>query len=262
MPSHVPHEIIDGVELKRCTECKEYKPLTEYIKSRANKDGLNIYCNDCRKAKKQAEYEKHRDKYLERFSKYYYENLEEAKEQGKKYREQNKDSINARAKIYREANKERIAKWFKGYRERNREYLKAYDAARQSDPERKTKHNAACRKYYATEKGNLNAQLSRERYRNRQSGVSNTLTRSQWNTCKQIFNYTCAYCGKSLNNLTQDHFIPLSKGGGYDVDNIIPCCKPCNSSKQDKDFAEWYSKQPYYSEKRKNKINKYLALFK
>jgi hypothetical protein len=261
MPNFVPHEIVDGVELKRCTKCREYKPLTEYIKSKANKDGLYIYCNDCRIAKKKLEYQKNKDKYNERSAKYFYDNHEQAKEQQKKYREQNKDSINARAKNYREANKERIAEWQRGYRERNRETLKIYDTIRQSNPERKAKHNISCQRYHATEKGNLTAQLSRERYRNRQAGASSTLTRTQWNACKDMFDNTCAYCGKSLKNLTQDHFIPLSKGGGYDANNIIPCCKSCNSSKQDKDFLEWYHKQPYYSEKRKYKINKYLALF-
>jgi hypothetical protein len=261
MPNHVPHEIIDGIELKRCTKCREYKPLTEYIKSKANKDGLNIYCNDCLKEKKKAEYEKNRDKYLERFNKHYYENIEEAKVKGKEWREQNKDSINARAKNYRESNKERITEWLKHYRERNKEELKIKDAVRHKKPEYKTAHNKRNQKYHKTEKGQLTAQLSRERYRHRQSGVSNTLTRTQWNACKDMFDNACAYCGKPLKNLTQDHFVPLSKGGGYDANNIIPCCKPCNSSKRDVDFLEWYSKQPYYSEKRKYKINKYLALF-
>jgi hypothetical protein len=261
MPNHVPHKIIDGIESKRCTECKGYKPLTEYINAKQYKDGLGIYCKDCRKAKKKADYEKHKDKCNERSTKYYYENLEEIKKQGKKYREQNKNHINAQAKIYRDVNKERIAEWQKGYRERNEKNLRIKDALKRTKLGYKEKHKERNKKYYKTEKGQFTAQLSRERYRNRQAGVSSTLTRTQWNACKQMFDYTCAYCGKSLNNLTQDHFIPLSKGGGYDANNIIPCCKSCNSSKQDKDFLEWYHKQPYYSEKRKYKINKYLALF-
>lgn len=54
--------------------------------------------------------------------------------------------------------------------------------------------------------------------------------------------------------LTQDHFLPLSKGGEYTVNNIIPACKNCNCSKQDKDFSEWYSKQEFYRKERELKI--------
>jgi len=45
-------------------------------------------------------------------------------------------------------------------------------------------------------------------------------------------NWTCQYCG-SRSNLTVDHVIPRSKGGGSSWDNIVASCAPCNRRKGD-----------------------------
>jgi 5-methylcytosine-specific restriction endonuclease McrA len=45
-------------------------------------------------------------------------------------------------------------------------------------------------------------------------------------------NWTCQYCG-SRSNLTVDHVIPRSKGGGSTWDNIVASCAPCNRRKAD-----------------------------
>jgi 5-methylcytosine-specific restriction endonuclease McrA len=46
--------------------------------------------------------------------------------------------------------------------------------------------------------------------------------------------WTCQYCGKERGNLTVDHVIPRSKGGGSGWDNIVTCCAPCNRRKGDR----------------------------
>ena len=45
-------------------------------------------------------------------------------------------------------------------------------------------------------------------------------------------NWTCQYCG-ARSNLTVDHVIPRSKGGGSNWDNIVASCAPCNRRKGD-----------------------------
>lgn len=45
--------------------------------------------------------------------------------------------------------------------------------------------------------------------------------------------WTCQYCG-SRSNLTVDHVIPRSKGGGSGWENIVASCAPCNRRKGDR----------------------------
>jgi 5-methylcytosine-specific restriction endonuclease McrA len=45
--------------------------------------------------------------------------------------------------------------------------------------------------------------------------------------------WTCQYCG-SRSNLTVDHVIPRSKGGGSNWENIVASCAPCNRRKGDR----------------------------
>lgn len=49
----------------------------------------------------------------------------------------------------------------------------------------------------------------------------------------------CEYCG-SNENLSWDHLIPQSKGGPDIVDNLVLCCRSCNSSKGCKGLFEWF----------------------
>ncbi len=44
--------------------------------------------------------------------------------------------------------------------------------------------------------------------------------------------WMCQYCG-SRSNLTVDHVIPRSKGGGSSWENIVAACAPCNRRKGD-----------------------------
>ena len=43
----------------------------------------------------------------------------------------------------------------------------------------------------------------------------------------------CQYCGRifSPTELTLDHVIPKSRGGGSNWDNLVACCKRCNNRK-------------------------------
>jgi hypothetical protein len=51
---------------------------------------------------------------------------------------------------------------------------------------------------------------------------------------------SCRYCGKRLGvtELTLDHVLPRSRGGGYNLRNLVACCEPCNSFKADRTPAE------------------------
>lgn len=43
----------------------------------------------------------------------------------------------------------------------------------------------------------------------------------------------CVYCG-SREHLTIDHYIPRSRGGTSDLENLVLACNDCNNAKGDK----------------------------
>ena len=42
----------------------------------------------------------------------------------------------------------------------------------------------------------------------------------------------CQYCGKSAESI--DHVVPRSKGGAHSWDNVVACCRRCNTYKGDR----------------------------
>lgn len=85
----------------------------------------------------------------------------------------------------------------------------------------------------------LEAKRWREsRRRCRKRDLSDTLTYEQWKSACEWFDDHCAYCGQEVF-LTEDHLVPLSKGGPRTVLNIIPACFACNSSKRAKQAHKW-----------------------
>ena len=101
------------------------------------------------------------------------------------------------------------------------------------------------------------ASTSRQKRRSLKIKLETSFTNNQWEKCKKYFNNKCAYCGKE-KELTQDHFVPLSKHGEYTKNNIVPACKSCNSRKHNKNFFEWYPRQEFYTKQRELKILQYL----
>lgn len=61
-------------------------------------------------------------------------------------------------------------------------------------------------------------------------------TFGEWELLKKQYNYTCPSCGltETKIRLTEDHIIPLSKGGSDLIENIQPLCQSCNSKKHTK----------------------------
>ena len=51
--------------------------------------------------------------------------------------------------------------------------------------------------------------------------------------------HSCVYCGAKNVPLQLDHVTPRSRGGADTPENLVSCCKPCNTSKGAKTPEEW-----------------------
>jgi len=54
--------------------------------------------------------------------------------------------------------------------------------------------------------------------------------------------HCCAYCG-STEQLSVDHIIPQERAGSHGGENLVQCCRRCNSSKGSKDLLDWMAQQ-------------------
>jgi len=77
--------------------------------------------------------------------------------------------------------------------------------------------------------------------RARTHGAGGTLSRVEWSAIVARHDGRCVYCGQALPDLTQDHAIPLSRGGRHEGSNVVPACRSCNSRKHTKTADEFRS---------------------
>ncbi len=130
-----------------------------------------------------------------------------------------KEYENNTSKKYYEQNKERLKEYSRNYRKNNKEKI-----------------NSHRREYYRRNPYTiLNSTQKRIALKNE---LKATLTKQEWEEILDKFNYSCAYCGVNQNELDytlhQEHIVPLSKGGEYTKENIIPACKSCNCKKHNR----------------------------
>ena len=76
----------------------------------------------------------------------------------------------------------------------------------------------------------------RRKRRVRKLNAKGSHTFGEWELLKKQYGHCCLSCGKCEPEiiLTEDHIIPLSKGGSDYIENIQPLCRSCNCKKHTK----------------------------
>ena len=81
------------------------------------------------------------------------------------------------------------------------------------------------------------ARAARRRKR-RMDRVEHDLSDAQWAALQSAWG-GCAYCGVTGEPLQRDCVLALSRGGRYSLDNIVPACRSCNTSKCNDEVTGW-----------------------
>jgi 5-methylcytosine-specific restriction endonuclease McrA len=140
-------------------------------------------------------------------------------EEARSRRAQNPEKFRNATRKWRKANPgkscEASRRWRKQNADKSREMLKAWH---EKNPDARKRYEGARRA--------------------RKKGCEASLTNAEWLSRLSEFQDRCAYCG-SLEKLTIDHIVPLSRGGAHTSTNVAPACLSCNTSKHTKLLAEW-----------------------
>jgi hypothetical protein len=208
--------------VKKCNKCGVEYPLSNkyFSKDSRTKSGYRGQCKVCVLSyNKTIVYNPIKTK--ESKSKH----IESNKKMWAKYKNDNVQIIFKQKQEYYRNNKIKILKAIKNYQSKNKEKIIQYNRIQSS-----------------------------MRYNDK---INYEFTNEIWGKCKSYFGYRCCYCGNE-SPLEREHFVAFSKKGKHEVNNILPSCKSCNSSKNNKDFFEWYPQQKCYSKKTEKKILEYL----
>jgi hypothetical protein len=242
------------MESKRCTKCKTIKPYSEFYKDSRSRDGLRQKCKNC---------------HLLQISEYRKNNPEIIKCQNQRWYKTHVEQVRLSSKSWRSRNKERVknvcAEWYKNHQEKTAEERKKKSDLRKKE----TELRKIDRENRKVEIADINKSKRREKYlrdielikfRNRRwrknnPEASRVLCRNRYAKVKRIpgngwdsedekllieeYGHRCAYCGKITPKITIDHVIPLTRGGLHEIENAVPACQSCNSSKNNKPLLIW-----------------------
>src|SRR5208283_587336 len=162
------------------------------------------------------------------------------------------------------------AKWAREKRARLRgDKPRYYKAPWKTLEEKLATKRASRRRFHHRHKGEINQTLRKDRIENpakyherearrwrehkeartlqnfkaraKRYGVKLYCTQIQWLNLLKAFDFKCFYCHAELSKKTRtlDHKIPLSRGGSNEPENLVPCCRTCNSRKHNMTAEEF-----------------------
>jgi len=150
------------------------------------------------------------------------------REEGRLYRLRHPDRVVNSGRLYRATNPEQAAQASQLYHAKNRDVLN--ESARVYSKEWYEEHKARALAHWRTRRARL-------------AGAEGAHTNEEFRIVCQEFDFCCIYCGRSeieIGQLTEDHIVPLIRGGSNSIENIAPACSLCNASKGDKTMEEYF----------------------
>lgn len=168
-----------------------------------------------------------------------------------------RDCSAARDARYVQANRAKFIAYNIEYRARTKDQKRIRDAAYAATPAGRAARQRAVAKYARTERGRMVTVQASQRRRAILRSCTADLTSSEWSACLDAFGHRCAYCGDDAV-VTQEHVVPLSRGGGHTRSNVIPACGLCNRRKFRSLVEVWYPAQPFFDAARWVAIVDYL----
>lgn len=270
MRPKIKHIIINNVEHKQCSKCKQYKKLDNFVKSKTTWDGYNSYCKDCKKLQRKYVHKKPKDKtingniyrlcstctewkekhlfnYGERVCKtcissynnsYYISNKTSIQKYNTEYFKKHKHQISLNHKIWAENNQSYLTEYGKKYREKNKNKLREYD---------KKKHH----KY----KQNINYKLTKNLRRRTLYAIKNN---SKSDTTLNLIGCDIEefkiYIEKLFKpGMTWDNY------GKWEIDHITPCASFDLSKPEEQQKCFHYTNlQPLWKEENLKKGKKII----
>ena len=126
--------------------------------------------------------------------------------------------------------------WFAANREQVRlRASRAFAKWRKENRAKRLEWEANYRRTETYRKANIKHQAKR---REREIGAEGSHTFAEFHDVLIRQAFRCFYCGTDITTgATEDHFIPLSKGGSNDISNIRAACLPCNRKKGNRQAA-------------------------
>lgn len=221
-----------------CKVCLVDKPVEAFPRNVRMRSGYSNWCRPCTAAYSRAWRAAHREQSRASGAKWRAANPEAQKLADERWKRANPERVKAarQARYAHNPGPRRAAA--KRWTAANPERKAANDAAwKAANPE---KSRAAWRKYGATHPERQQRSNAARRARLKGAPV-NDLTTVQWRWVLFAYDYRCAYCNASDVLLTQDHVVPLCRGGSHTASNVVPACEPCNYGKGTKLVEEWAS---------------------
>lgn len=206
--------------MKRCSDCKQVKPLTAFRRDKRKPLGYGSYCKSCDLERRRRWRRDNPEKTREADRRWRKNNLEKAREKDRRrYRENpEKTREKNRQKHLKNPEKRRAAarRWYRNNRARAIERINRW---RKANPEKSREYNS-------------------RRRSNKINTSINSLSGETWKWLVSLYEHRCAYCGNFSKDITIDHVMPLSRGGNNTLGNIVPACRSCNSLKHAKTPSE------------------------